>query len=181
MFKRDAKGRFVYTDVGFFKKKRQWRFESGKWKTVHPMDEETYQRILAAQQENPISVMQDPAARKRWWVFLGEFYWEDEGLSAGDVKVLALDRFMQDRKKVQRATVRLSASEGSGPTNREAIPDEIKVLVWQRDEGRCVRCKSQDNLEFDHIIPLVKGGSNTFRNIQLLCEKCNREKGGNLT
>ncbi len=56
------------------------------------------------------------------------------------------------------------------------IPDDVKDAVWRRDEGRCVKCKSNEKLEFDHIIPVSKGGSNTKRNVQLLCEKCNREK-----
>ena len=43
-----------------------------------------------------------------------------------------------------------------------------------------VKCGSQENLEFDHIIPLSKGGSNTVRNIQLLCQKCNREKSNKI-
>jgi 5-methylcytosine-specific restriction endonuclease McrA len=40
-----------------------------------------------------------------------------------------------------------------------------------------VSCGSSDRLEFDHIIAVAKGGSNTERNIQLLCEACNRAKG----
>ena len=56
------------------------------------------------------------------------------------------------------------------------IPQEVKDLVWKRDGGICVKCRSNLKLEFDHIIPFSKGGSNTYRNIQLLCEKCNREK-----
>lgn len=56
------------------------------------------------------------------------------------------------------------------------IPKEVQREVWRRDEGRCVRCGSRLNLEFDHIIPISKGGSNTARNVQLLCEKCNRDK-----
>lgn len=56
------------------------------------------------------------------------------------------------------------------------ISPEVRREVWRRDQGRCVQCGSQLNLEFDHIIPISKGGSNTVRNIQLLCEKCNREK-----
>jgi 5-methylcytosine-specific restriction endonuclease McrA len=56
------------------------------------------------------------------------------------------------------------------------ISQEVKDLVWNRDKGKCTECGSNEKLEFDHIIPFSKGGSNTYRNIQLLCEKCNRKK-----
>ena len=56
------------------------------------------------------------------------------------------------------------------------ISQDIKDVVWRRDEGKCVECGSNKKLEFDHIIPYSKGGSNTYRNIQLLCEPCNRHK-----
>ncbi len=63
---------------------------------------------------------------------------------------------------------------------REPIPASVKNEVWNRDSGRCVKCGNNENLEFDHIIPVSKGGANTTRNIQLLCEKCNREKGASI-
>lgn len=63
---------------------------------------------------------------------------------------------------------------------REPIPQGVQDAVWRRDGGRCVKCGSQENLEFDHIIPFSKGGSNTVRNLQLLCQKCNREKSNNI-
>ncbi len=63
---------------------------------------------------------------------------------------------------------------------REPIPEEIQHRVWRRDQGRCVRCNSRERLEFDHIIPLSRGGSNTERNLQLLCERCNRAKGATI-
>ncbi len=63
---------------------------------------------------------------------------------------------------------------------RQPIPDSVKMYVWKRDNGRCVICGSQEKLEYDHIIPVSMGGSNTERNIQLLCEKHNRSKGANL-
>ena len=59
---------------------------------------------------------------------------------------------------------------------REIIPQDVKNKVWQRDNGVCVQCGSNEKLEFDHIIPVIKGGSSTYRNIQLLCESCNRKK-----
>ena len=65
-------------------------------------------------------------------------------------------------------------------TPRTSIPEHLQMFVWQRDEGRCSKCGSRERLEFDHIIPLARGGSNTERNVQLLCEQCNRRKGGNI-
>lgn len=64
--------------------------------------------------------------------------------------------------------------------SREPIPDSVRLFVWQRDKGQCVKCGSQERLEFDHIIPLAAGGSNTERNIQLLCGACNRSKGATI-
>ena len=60
------------------------------------------------------------------------------------------------------------------------IPKAVKISVWRRDYGKCVECNSNEKIEYDHIIPVSKGGSNTERNIQLLCEKCNRKKAAKI-
>jgi Holliday junction DNA helicase RuvB len=60
--------------------------------------------------------------------------------------------------------------------SRDAIPSAVRREVWRRDGGKCARCGSRKNLEYDHIIPVSKGGSNTARNIELLCEEHNRAK-----
>ena len=60
------------------------------------------------------------------------------------------------------------------------ITQAVKDRVWNRDGGKCVQCGSNENLEFDHIIPFSKGGANTYRNIQLLCEPCNRSKSAKI-
>ena len=63
---------------------------------------------------------------------------------------------------------------------RQSIPQDIMDKVWRRDNGKCVRCGSQENIEFDHIIPFSKGGANTYRNLQILCQNCNRSKSNNI-
>lgn len=63
---------------------------------------------------------------------------------------------------------------------REAIPRATQREVWQRDAGRCVECDSNERLCYDHIIPFSRGGSNTIRNLQLLCEPCNLRKGNRI-
>lgn len=53
----------------------------------------------------------------------------------------------------------------------------VKMQVWRRDHGRCVRCGDQERVWFDYIVPVWEGGSNTEQNIRLLCERCSRDKG----
>jgi Holliday junction DNA helicase RuvB subunit len=82
---------------------------------------------------------------------------------------------------IATSALEVFGSKSNSPQyQRQAIPDDVKMFVWQRDGGHCVRCGSQENLEYDHIIPVSKGGSNTSRNIQILCQNCNRSKGANL-
>lgn len=59
---------------------------------------------------------------------------------------------------------------------RTPIPEAVRNEVWRRDCGCCVQCGSKENLQYDHIIPVSRGGATTAKNLQLLCEPCNRAK-----
>jgi hypothetical protein len=56
------------------------------------------------------------------------------------------------------------------------ISDETKRVVWARDGGACQQCGSGENIEYDHIHPVSKGGNSEEGNVQLLCRGCNRSK-----
>jgi hypothetical protein len=57
------------------------------------------------------------------------------------------------------------------------IPTHVKLEVWKRDQGRCVKCGAVKNLHYDHDIPFSKGGSSlSAQNVRLLCAKHNLEK-----
>lgn len=66
--------------------------------------------------------------------------------------------------------------DGATSRGTRHIPQAVRDAVWRRDRGSCVQCGTPENLEFDHIIPHSRGGANTYRNVQLLCEPCNRRK-----
>lgn len=64
--------------------------------------------------------------------------------------------------------------------SRRRIPRDVRQRVWQRYGGRCAECRADTYLEFDHIIPVAKGGGNSDTNVQLLCRKCNLAKSDNI-
>jgi Holliday junction DNA helicase RuvB len=115
--------------------------------------------------------------------------------SAGGTPLGVLNRFRRVRDYAQvrhcgqitaavaEEALRMLAppNEVAAPTpGRDSIPSEVRREVWRRDGGKCARCGSRENLEYDHIIPVSMGGSSTARNIELLCETCNRSKGGSI-
>jgi hypothetical protein len=59
------------------------------------------------------------------------------------------------------------------------VPFDVKMRVVRRDNYTCQSCDKHLNdkeVEFDHIIPVAKGGSSEEHNIRLTCFDCNREK-----
>jgi CRISPR/Cas system Type II protein with McrA/HNH and RuvC-like nuclease domain len=117
------------------------------------------------------------------WIFKGYLYRIDSKHNYNDeeVELLILDEYDKDRKRFER----LKQKYGSLPDDetsysRPRIPENVRIEVWRRDDGKCARCGGRENLEYDHIVPISKGGSNTARNIELLCEKCNRSKSNNV-
>jgi 5-methylcytosine-specific restriction endonuclease McrA len=99
-----------------------------------------------------------------------------------------------DLHKIQSRALKALARElekeklgaGSQPRrNRSAnprhIPLAIKCAVWKRDGAQCSfvrgggrRCSAKIGIEFDHIIPVAKGGVATLDNIRLLCRAHNQ-------
>lgn len=117
-----------------------------------------------------------------YWLYQKKLYvTTDQELNPEDVAALVNEAANRRRLQLEKAHALQAMTEelSKGP-RREHIPQDVKVLIWQRDGGRCVTCRSQSDLEFDHIIPVAMGGSNTARNLQLLCEPCNRRKGATL-
>ena len=104
------------------------------------------------------------------------------GYSEEEMTLQIMELEDKERQKFERLRYKFSLAqreEGKG-TKREQIPEPVRIAVWRRDGGRCARCGSRERLEYDHIIPLSRGGSSTVRNIELLCESCNRQKGNNI-
>ena len=118
----------------------------------------------------------------RLWVFEWKLYNADfhADIEGDEIRIRIKHHVFtkrHDLAKIKRELSALENLEQLAPTNREPIPAGIRLYVWQRDQGCCISCGSKDRLEFDHIIPVALGGSSTDRNLQLLCERCNREKG----
>lgn len=62
---------------------------------------------------------------------------------------------------------------------RRHLKFETMMRIVRRDDYRCQHCKKKlrdDEVEFDHIIPVSKGGSSEEHNMRLTCFGCNRDK-----
>ncbi|HEV2756621.1 MAG TPA: HNH endonuclease signature motif containing protein [Actinomycetota bacterium] len=164
----------IFKDRGFMFRKRFWFVGTG----CPPVEISPERLSSLARAEDPV-----PLAffgTRTWWYFEGEFYWENEGYDAQDVKALLRQRERQKQRKLEHARALLDVGEGPPVRKREGIPQDVRLEVWRRDGGRCAECGRDELLEYDHIIPIALGGSNTAKNLQLLCADCNRAKGAHI-
>ena len=115
-----------------------------------------------------------------YWIYKGSQYAVTGLYSDEECKLLILEDFDKERQYFEKLRTKFYESSDIEEYSRPRIPEKIRVEVWRRDGGKCARCGSREKLEYDHIVPISRGGSNTARNIELLCEKCNRSKSNNV-
>jgi 5-methylcytosine-specific restriction endonuclease McrA len=75
--------------------------------------------------------------------------------------------------KQQHRLARLRAAEGS-----HTAEEWLALLI--SCGGLCVWCGSGKNIHRDHVIPIVRGGTDYIDNIVPACRSCNSSKGKNL-
>ena len=88
-------------------------------------------------------------------------------------------KFVEEGKYELKGSEEMSMNERIRETNgfsSRYIKNETKTEVLVRDNHKCQSCGSDKKLEFDHIVPVSKGGSSEANNLQLLCRSCNRSK-----
>lgn len=147
-------------------------------------------RNLEAQLDAPTNLAPDGAVKEWENKYIVSFMFKNQVFVVSDVfptntyleeAALLIRKYdYEEQNKLKRLRLQVEAiervSSQIGIYKRTSIPEVVKLAVWERDEGECVRCGSTHNLHFDHIIPVDKGGSSSEMNIQLLCADCNLEK-----
>jgi 5-methylcytosine-specific restriction endonuclease McrA len=101
---------------------------------------------------------------------------------AGEVFVRALRAFVSSlEKRKYGATEQPRATSERSSQDPRHIPARVKRAVYTRDRGQCTyaahnghRCQERRFLEFDHIVPVARGGKSTVDNLRLRCRSHNR-------
>jgi len=103
---------------------------------------------------------------------------------SGDIPQLlerALDELIAKQEKLKFAATDKPRAVRRSSKNPRHIPAAIKREVRKRDDGRCTyvsdeghRCEERRFLEYDHELPVARGGQTTVANLRLRCRAHNQ-------
>jgi hypothetical protein len=88
---------------------------------------------------------------------------------------IALKKHLPSKK--QASTFAAEVQNDTTKKGARYIPSALRRMVWHRDAGKCQyvdpltakKCESKFRIQFDHLMPVSKGGQTTEKNLRLLC------------
>lgn len=143
---------------------------------VREIDRQRY----ASHREKSKAVMQDirdrdrPAYRAKAREWSKEKYHRDPRKHR--VAVSAWAKNNPDKAKACRDhsnLMRRGRIHGASGTHTKAQRTYLRATYL----GRCAYCFDSNATDFDHVVPLARGGANDIANIVPACEQCNASKG----
>ena len=88
----------------------------------------------------------------------------------------------QNHKKQVKKDYRFNLAKKNGK-----YEDITLAKLYKRDNGKCYICGKHlilndkynrpDAPTIEHVVPISKGGTNTWSNVKLACRECNVKKG----
>ena len=163
-------------DVDGDRRAKVFRFHSAR----HHLEcsERRFARLATSQFERPVLVAKRDG--RHWWWYLDRFWWDDEGLSSREVEAHVLhadlERDQRAAELVRARTLVLGEEPAPARSREQTVSPIVRFAVWCRDRGRCVDCRSTDDLEYVQIIPFSKGGLRWIANVELRCAECRRRR-----
>lgn len=139
------------------------------------LSKDEFRAVLEASEARPAYVGR--IKERQYWLFRNRWFWDNDQLTEEQVFALLESRDRRQASAIARAHALANTPPDPPRYRRGAVPRDVRDLVWARDGGRCSHCGSVHELQFDHVIPVARGGSNEPENLQILCGPCNRRKG----
>jgi hypothetical protein len=156
--------------AGFWRDKRGFLWDRRIWfaATGCPpcrLRPQTYRQLRAWSEESDLPVFVVSRRGRQCWWWRSAFYWESGDYDPEDLRSLLL---MLEGDDEQGLAWELKLHPA------KPIPESVKQLVFRRDGGRCLTCGSNELIQYAHVVPQSRGGTNDPQNICLLCAGCHR-------
>jgi len=99
----------------------------------------------------------------------------------GEVIAYAIHQLVIALRKRKFGATNRPATRPRPSTRPRHIPAHVRRAVHERDGNRCTfvsesgqRCESTCRLEYDHVVPIARGGRSTVDNLRLRCQAHNQ-------
>ena len=185
--RRISTGRVVLhpSPIFFSSKRRTHATFIASQRTRFSFNQHGYERLRAQLDRGGVALVgRSHDNRVLWWTKparnVDALYWAPAEMTGEEVALVIWERSQRETSRLDRIRKRKDRHDDPAPATRECIPADVRDYVWSRDNGACRSCGRTDELQFDHVIPVSKGGATNVANLQVLCGPCNRAKGDNI-